>query len=448
MLKRSLTLLLITGFALVAMFTLTSSNAATAATAMAAQGRTLDFVTSFAGQELTAFQKVVDAFTQKTGIKVNVEPVSRNMATVLGARVASGNPPDLANLPNPGLLDTFAQAGNLVSLDWFKQTAVFKEQPKAFIDLGTLNGTLYGIFPVASLKSLVWYDPKEFAKFGYTIPSTFGELLQLQDQMVKDGNTPWCIGLESGAASGWPGTDWMEDFMLRSAGPKVYDQWVAHDIPWTDPRVREVFQLFGLFANDGMAFGGRKGILSTNFGDSVAGLNTTPPECMMHRQATFILSFILKAHPKLVAGKDFNIFPFPSFNSGPAPLEGGGDVFVAFKDSPEMHQLIEYFASVEAQELWAKVNPGRLAVNKDVPASAYPDPVTAKAAKILSSAEVFRFDGSDLMPAAVGSGSFWSAVLDFVQGSKPLTTILCNLEASADSAYKSGAATGPVGNCK
>jgi len=333
-------------------------------------------------------------------------------------------------------------------MDWFKNSDLFKQQPQAFIDLATVDGTLYGVFPGASLKSLVWYDPKQFAKFGYKTPSTFGELLQLQDQMVKDGNTPWCIGLESGAASGWPGTDWMEDLMLRTAGADVYDKWVAHDIPWTDPRVREVFQLFGLFANDGMAFGGRKGILATNFGDSVAGLNTTPPQCMMHRQATFIQSFILQAHPKLVAGKDYDVFPFPSFDSGPPPLEGGGDVIVTFADRPEVRSLINFFASAEGQEVWVKANPGRLAVNNTVPASVYPDPITARAAGILSSAKVFRFDGSDLMPAAVGSGSFWTAVLDYVQGSKSLTTILCDLEASADDAYKSGAATGPVGNCK
>jgi alpha-glucoside transport system substrate-binding protein len=243
------------------------------------------------------------------------------------------------------------------------------------------------------------------------------------------------MGLESGAASGWPGTDWIEDIILRTAGPEIYDKWVNHEIEWTNPLVYRAWEHFGKIArNQAYLFGGTTGALTMNFGDSPAGLFTEPSGCFLHRQATFIQSFIRRSNPELVPAEDYDIFVFPPIDAKHGnPLLGGGDLISAFKDTPEAKEFIEYLASAEAQEIWVGTL-GKLGVNTKVDPAVYPDPITAKAAKILAEAESFRFDGSDLMPAAVGSGSFWRGILDYVSG-MDLRTVLKRIEQSADEAY-------------
>lgn len=404
------------------------------------------FATSFGGDELEVFKSLMKQFEEDTGIKVQVQPVSRNMKTALGSRVAGGNPPDMANVPNPGLMNNFARQGDLVSLDWFKDTELADKMAGGFLGSGSYKDTLYGVVPAASLKSLVWYNKNVFEKEDYEVPETFGELIRLQNEMITDGYTPWVLGLESGAATGWPGTDWLEDIMLRSAGPEVYDKWVNHDIPWTDPRVKEAFRIFGLFANNDMLMGGRKAALTISFGDSaqyiLPGAGKDTPRALMHRQATFIQSFIKDARPDAKLGEDYDTFVFPSFGKGSPPLLVGGDLFIAFNDKPAVRELIKYFASADIQQTWVEKNPGRLAVNTEVPLSAYASDTLQKAATALKEAEIARFDGSDSMNSAVGSGSFWTGVVNYVQGSKTLDQVLKNIEKSADDAYESGEATG------
>jgi alpha-glucoside transport system substrate-binding protein len=400
-----------------------------------AQQKSVSIMVLWSGTELQAFEDTLKPFEQRTGIDVQVESVGRDLPTILVTRFEAGNPPDLAGMPNPGQMKEFVAEGGLVPLDFLS----LSDHPKAFVDLGSVGGKVYGIFISADLKSLVWYNKKVFDVQGYKVPQTLGELIKLQNQIYLDGITPWCIGLESGAASGWPGTDWIEDLMLRIAGPEVYDKWVAHDIPWTDDKVWEVFLYWRLFWIPSFVYGGTTGMLSTNFGDSPAAMFTDPPGCLMHRQATFIQSFILGAYPSLKAGVDYDIFVFPPLVPGPAPLLGAGDLISAFKDTPEVRELLQYLASAEAQEIWVG-KLGKLAINVNVNPAVYPDPITVKAADILKGAEVFRFDGSDLMPAAVGSGAFWSGVLDYVSGVS-LEQVLKNIESAADAAYTSGAAT-------
>jgi len=403
------------------------------------------FATSFGGAELDVFKSLMKQFEEDTGIKVEVQPVSRNMKTALGSRVAGGNPPDMANVPNPGLMNNFARQGDLASLDWFKETELADKMAGGFIGSGSYKGTLYGMIPAASVKSLVWYNKNVFEEEGYEIPETVGELLKLQNEMLSDGYTPWAFGLESGAATGWPGTDWLEDIMLRSAGTDVYDKWVNHDIPWTDPRVAQAFRVFDLFINGDTVMGGRKAALTINFGDSaqyiLPGEGQDKPRALMHRQATFIQDFIKDARPDAKVGEDYDTFIFPSFGKGSPPILFAGDLFIAFNDKPEVRELIKYFASADIQQKWVEENPGRLAVNVDVPLSAYPNDTLRGAAQALKEAETARFDGSDSMNSAVGSGSFWTGVVNYVQGSKTLDQVLKNIEKSADDAYESGEAT-------
>jgi len=384
------------------------------------------------GDERVAFQDAVAPFTQQTGIGVAFEG-TRDLAAVLTTRVEAGNPPDLAILPNPGQLYELAAEGRLIPLDSFLDVGkITDDYGQSWVDLASYDGHLYGIFYKVAIKSLVWYNPKAFEAAGYEIPTTWEELLALSDQIVADGGTPWCIGLESGPASGWPGTDWIEDIMLRTAGPEVYDQWVKHEIPWTDPAVKTAWETFGQIArNEDYVWGGTVGVLSTNFGDSPAPMFEEPPGCYMHRQASFITGFFPEG---LVAGEDYDFFPLPPIDEQwGTPALIAGDVIVMFNDTPEVRQLVEYLAGPEPQEIWAALG-GFISANKNVSLDAYPDDLTRKMAQAITQAEVARFDGSDLMPAAVGAGSFWSGVLDYVGGTD-LDTVLEEIEATAVDAY-------------
>lgn len=386
----------------------------------------------WSGTELEAFEKALVPFEERTGIDVVVEPVGRDLPAVLIARVAAGNPPDIAAMPNPGQAKEFADQGALVCLDGIVDVS---DHSKAFVDLASIDGKLYGIFISADLKSLVWYNPKQFAARGYGVPTSWPVLIDLCNQIVADGGTPWAFGMESGAATGWVGTDWIEDIMLRTAGPDLYDKWVNHEIPWTHPAVKKAWEYFGqIVGREDYVYGGATGALTIFFGDSPNALFTDPPAAYMHRQATFIQSFIKTANPDLVAGVDYDVFTFPPISPVfGTPLLGAGDRLAAFNDTPEVRALLNYLASAEAQEIWCAAL-GKLAINTKVDPSIYPDPITARAAKMLAEADTFRFDASDLMPTAVGCGTFWTGVLDYVCGI-PLDTVLAAIEASAIDAY-------------
>ena len=388
------------------------------------------------GAEAEAFQKMVAPFEEETGITVEFTG-TRDLPAILTTRVEAGNPPDISAMPNPGQMVEFAKQGKLLPLATFMdRDDLLSDYSNAWLDLGSYQGQLYAIFISADLKSLVWYNPKAFAAAGYEVPGTWDELMELSDQMVADGNYPWAIGVESGAASGWPGTDWIEDIMLRIAPPETYDAWVNHEIAWTNEKVVEAFEIFGEIARSNeYVYGGPNAVLTINFGDSPDALFTDPPNAYMHRQATFIKSFILDHFPDLVPGEDFDFFPFPPIKEEyGTPALGAADMLAMFNDTPEARAFMNYIASAPAQEIWV-AELGKLAPNKNVDPMIYPDDLTRKAAEFLGEASTFRFDGSDLMPAAVGSGAFWTGILDYISG-EPLRNVLLQIEASALDAYR------------
>ena len=398
-------------------------------------GKTVTVLGTWGGDERDAFMKMVEPFEAATGIKVEFTG-TRDLPIILTTRVAAGNPPDVSAIPNPGQMQEFAEIGALVDLSEFMDIGKLQDEySETWIDLGSYGGKLYSIFISADLKSLVWYNLKAFASAGYQIPETWDELMTLSDKMVAQGKTPWSIGLESGAASGWPGTDWIEDIMLRTAKPEVYDKWVNHEISWTDSAVKRAWEIFGDIArNERYVYGGSATALTTNFGEASNVLFTSPPRAYMHKQATFIKSFILNYDPNLKPGVDFSFFPFPSIDPEyGTPALGAADMFAVFNNTPEAQALMRYLATAGAQEIWV-VQLGKLSANRRVNPSAYPDDLTRKAAEILASAQTFRFDGSDLMPAAVGSGSFWSGILDYV-GGEDLDSVLSRIEETAVEAY-------------
>ena len=291
---------------------------------------------------------------------------------------------------------------------------------QSWVDLSTYadeNGKdqFYGIFYRVSVKSLVWYSPDNFEDNGYEIPQTMEELVSLTEKMASDGNTPWCIGLGSGGATGWPATDWMEDIMLRTHSPDVYDMWVSNEMPFNDPRVIEAMDVFGSFAlNDKYVSGGTKAVATTDFRDSPKGLFTSPPKCMMHRQASFIPAFFPEGTK---AGEDVDFFYFPAFASKDLgrPVLGAGTVLTATNNKPATTEFMKFLMHPEAHERFMGKG-GFLTPHTGVDKGKYASDSFRGLHDILTGATTFRFDGSDLMPGAVGAGSFWTGMVDYVNG--------------------------------
>jgi len=388
------------------------------------------------GEQAPAFQKIVSAFeAENPDITIITEIVGRDRPAILATRLAQGNPPDLTPHPWIGTMRQWADAGQIVNLNGLIDTSDINP---ALLPIGQYRGGLYGLFIFPNVKSLVWYNPKQFTAKGYQVPTTWDELQALSQQIVADGGTPWSIGLESGAASGWPGTDWIEDIMLRTAGAEVYDQWVNHEIPWTDPRIKHAFEVFGDMFTNNFVLGGTTGALTTNFGDAADPLFTNPPAAYMQKQATFINGFITDHFPNLVAGEDYSIFPLPGISpdatpDGSIPLLVSGDVVTVFNDRPEVIKFAQFLTSKEASDIWSS-ELGELSAYVNADPTQFTNPITRQAQEMLLNATVSRYDGSDMMPAEIGTGAFWTGILDFVSGT-PLDTVLQDIEDVAQDAY-------------
>ena len=371
----------------------------------------------------TQWEAVLAYFEDATGVDVN-NGSGPNYEELARADIAAGSPPNVLILPQPGLLADFAAQGALVPLgedvtNWLAENYGAGESWAALGQYAGPDGTVaqYGFPFKQELKSLVWYSPDAFSENGYEVPETFEDLLALQDQMVADGNTPWCIGIESGGATGWPATDWIEDLMLRTQPPEVYDQWVSNEIPFNDPRVVETIELFGSIAKvDENVAGGRLAVATTNFGESPAGMFTVPPQCFLHRQASFIAAQFPEGS---VAGEDYDFFYLPPYESKDLgrPVLGAGNIATITSDSPAARAFIEFLKTPIAHEVWmAQDNSSFLSAHSGVNGDLYSSDALRAQGQILVDATTFRFDGSDLMPGPIGAGAFWTAMVDFVNG--------------------------------
>lgn len=388
------------------------------------------------GQEAEVFTRDIAAeFTRRTGIQVLFEG-TRDINAVLTSRVQAGNPPDIAILPNPGTMMELAKEGRLVELGATMNMAEFRKNfSQGWIDLGTVNGKLYGLYLKAAIKGLVWYNPRTVAQLGIALPRTWDEMIAVSRRAAAAGIAPWAVGIESGAASGWVGTDWIENIFLRLHGPAKYRDWYEGRLAWTSPEVRRAFEFFGqVVADPAMAHGGKNFILSTNFGTAHAPLFQRPPRALFHHQASFIQGFIKEQFPELVAGQDFAFFGFPSIDPRFAKsVAGAGDCVVAFRASPQVASFLEFMASADGQRLWAPT--GALSTNRNVPLSAYADPLTREAAKILNESEIVVFDASDMMPPAMNE-AFWAGIVSYVSDPGSLGRILADLERVRADSYR------------
>jgi len=388
--------------------------------------------TDLKGEEVTVFgpwlgpdqelvEHVLAYFAEATGADVKyVGSDSFEQQIMIDAE--AGSAPNIAVFPQPGLAADMAKLGFLTPLgdevgDWVRDNYAAGQ---SWVDLSTFANAdgedeLFGFFFKVDVKSLVWYLPENFEDAGYAVPETMEELKALTDTIVADDATPWCIGLGSGGATGWPATDWVEDMMLRTQPPDVYDQWVANEIPFTDERVVAAIEEFGAFArNDDYVAGGAGVVASTDFRDSPKGLFSSPPQCYMHRQASFIPAFFPE---DAVVGEDVDFFYFPAYAEKDLgkPVLGAGTLFTITKDSPGARALIEFLKSPIAHEVWM-AQEGFLTPHKGVNTALYSNDTLRGMGDILLDATTFRYDGSDLMPGGVGTGSFWTGMVDYAGG--------------------------------
>lgn len=393
-----------------------------------AAGQTVSIFGPEVEDELAGFAESLSPLEEQ-GITVRVSG-DRSAEEQIGVQVSGGSAPDIFIFPQPGRVQEFIASGDLVPLRDDVAEAVRANFPEDLVRLGEgPDGQLYSVPNKADVKSLVWYSPRDFDEAGYQIPETHDELLALGDQMVADGNTPFCIGIGSDAATGWPFTDWVEDYMLRLKGPEFYDQWVANEIPFDDPEVIEVGEfVMDLWTRDGWVFGGLQTVANTPFADS--GLGIIQGNCMMHRQANF---FEAQWPGDVEVGPDGDVWAFylpPVTEEFGKPVLSGGTLASAFSDSDAVMDVLLYMASPTYVENRAQAQVGFLSGNINVSPDAYPNEAAAVFLDILANADVVRFDGSDLMPGAVGSGSFWTAAVDITTQSKTVAEAFADVQAS------------------
>ncbi|NUM48242.1 MAG: carbohydrate ABC transporter substrate-binding protein [Anaerolineales bacterium] len=391
-------------------------------------GTTVTVDGPFADNDAVKFDQSMLAFEEATGIDV-VYIGGKEFEGSISVRVDAGDAPDIADFPQPGLLASFVRTDKVVDVTSFIPIEWLQQQyNQSWIDMTTIEGQVSGVFHRFNGKSLVWYPIDDFEAAGYTVPTTWDELVALQDLIVADGDAPWCIGIESGAATGWAATDWMEEFMLRTTSLENYDAWVAGSLPFSSPEVTNAAEsLASIWFNDAYVYGGTAAIVTTNFGDSPAPMFEDPPKCWMHKQGNFITGFFPEGSE---AGVDYGFFYLPGIDPAYGnPFLVAGDIMTMFNDRPEVRALMEYFTTPQSAQGWLD-NGGALAAHLAATPDMYGTELEAGIAALVANATSFRFDASDLMPGEVGAGSFWSEMTAWVSGAQDLATTLANIDAS------------------
>jgi alpha-glucoside transport system substrate-binding protein len=390
-------------------------------------GGEVSVVGSWTGSEEDSFKAMIAPWEECSGATVNYTG-SRDLAAQLTTGIASGTLPDVAGLPGPGLMKEWYEQGALKPLDFVDFAAYEAATPPGFAAAGKASDDkLLGIFTKAAVKGLIYFNK---ANWQGGEPATWDELNTTARGAVSGDEKEWCIGVESGAASGWPGTDWIEDILLRQAGPDVYDSWVRGETKWTSPEVKAAFETFGdAVAN---AYGGANYIVTTNFGKAANPMFADPPGCLLHHQASFITDFFKNEAGAKDGDFDFLVMPDinPEFTGA---ITTAGDLFGMFNDTPQAQSLIQYLLTADAQQIWVERG-GFISMNKNVPLDAYPDDTSRRSAEILANASSAKFDGSDLMPNAMNQ-KFFESIVAFVQNPDQIDSILADLDNTQADAY-------------
>ncbi|MER5699552.1 ABC transporter substrate-binding protein [Streptomyces mirabilis] len=402
------------------------------------KGQTVTVAGVWTGAEAAEFKKVLAAFTERTGVKTTFVSTGDNLSTVVGSQIAGGNPMDVVMAPQPGVLAQFARKGYLAPLSTTTRALAKKNFATSWVNYGSVDGTLYGLYFKASYKSLIWYDPTAWSNAGLSAaPTTFDELLK-DGQTLSDSGVP---AFSVAGQDGWPLTDWFESVYLSQAGPTKYDQLTQHKIPWTDPSVTKALTSLGrIFKSPALVAGGNQGALHTDFPTSVNEVFGPKPKAALTYEGDFVGGNITALKKKV--GVDAKFFPFPSVDGGEVPAEGGGDAAAVVKSAKHQaaaQSLVAFLATPEAAAVWAK-DGGYLSPNKNLALSQYPDSTTRSIAKLLvNGGDQLRFDMSDQAPAAfggtAGSGE-WKILQDFLAKPADIKGTEAKLEAAAVQDYR------------
>jgi alpha-glucoside transport system substrate-binding protein len=392
-------------------------------------GKVVSVQVQYNGAELDEFEATLAPFEAATGIDISIESVGSNHEVILRSRVEGGSPPDISQIAQPAALAAYARDGKLVELSQFMDLEkVNADYAQAFVDLGSVEGKLYGTFGRADSSSTVWYPIKAFAAAGYEVPKTWEDLLALSDKIIADGNgSPWCISVEHGGATGWVATNWLENILLRTAPPETYRGWISHEVLFTDPAIKSALEKVSqVFFTPDYAYGGTPYILGTWVGSTMDPMFTedlAKPACWMQLQAGWYgPSFFPDARDpanegqsKYVIGEDVGLFDFPAVDPAyGTPTVGGGDLFMMFNDRPEVRAVQEFLATPESLQQWI-TSAGITAANRSTPAEWYAGNYKAQVVSdALANATALVFDASDSMPPEVGSGSFLNGMVEWI----------------------------------
>jgi len=394
------------------------------------KGTTVTVDGAFEGNDADGvkFGESMKAFEDATGIKVNYIG-NKEFEASIAVRVDAGDAPDIVDFPQPGLFAGFVRSGNIVPVTTFISDEWLSQQYNAgWREFNTVDGVEAGVMHRYSGKSLVWYPKKAWDAAGYQVPQTWDELKALTQQIADDGDTAWCIGIESGAATGWVATDWTEDMMLRTTSLENYDAWVAGTLAFDSPEVKKAIETWSeVWFNDAFVYGGRSSIVSTFFGDAPTPIFQDPPQCWLHRQANFITSFFPK---EAKYGVDYDFFYLPPVDPAYGkPFLVAGDLIAMFNDRPEVRALMEYFTTPQSVSGWLEGG-GAIAAQQTATQDMYGSDLDWGVSQLVAGATSFRFDGSDLMPGEVGAGSFWEHISSYVAGSEDLDTAMQAIDAT------------------
>jgi len=403
------------------------------------EGETVRISGGITGGEATALQATFDKFSEDTGIEV-IYTGDKAFEGNIVTKVTGGSAPDIAIVPQPGLLKTLVETGEVKPAPEAVSDNVDENWSPDWKQYGTFDDVFYAAPMLANIKGYVWYSPASFAEWGVEVPTTYEETLALtQTIQEKTGTAPWCAGFASGDASGWPGTDWIEDLVLRQSGPDAYDDWVAGDIAFTDPEIKDAFDAVGEillnpdYVNAG--FGDVKSINSTAFGDVAA--KVADGSCALTHQASFLSANFLEAKnaagetPTVAPDGDVYGFVLPGIEAGAANIEVGGEFVTAFSDSAATQQVLEFMSTPEWADLRVEQG-GSISANLNADPSLASSDLLVEAMELLQDPNTtVRFDASDLMPSVVGSGSFWKGMVNWIDG-RDTDTVLSDIQAGYD----------------
>jgi len=382
----------------------------------------------WSGDEEAKFKAIFKPVLEANNIEMAYEG-TRDLEAVLATRVEGGNPPDISIMPNPGSLAKYVD--KLAPLDQVGADA--SNYLASWKALGTVDGKWVGLFVKSDIKSVFWYCPPVFAAKGYKVPETVDDLLALVEQMATDGNVPLSMGMESGAATGWTGSDFIQDIRLAVAGVDFEDKLAKHEVKWTDPLNKEAWEVYGYWAmDDKYALGGAAGTVSTGFLDAIYAPFADPAKAMMVKQSGFAGGVIQGQYPDLIFPDDYYFFVMPGDGTEAAPMQVGGDALAVFNDTPAVHAIVAYLTSAEGGKAWA-ASGFDLSPNNKVTGADYTDPISAKKADALAAAPAVSFDTGDLLPGGMGMDEF-QAITEYINGGD-LDAILARLEAKAEEVY-------------